>query len=218
MDRDTHYTYWGRVRTDTHYTYWGRVRTQTHTTLTEVGYGHRHTLHILRQQGHFISLLSFLKKRKVSQMCNYSRVSLIVINWNGQNHHKNGVHFQCKMFVCFKNLRKARHKNMKYPQEAQKAGKIFLTKLQTFFGIVKYIRWLKVRLQDSTRAINLTSCREINWAERDLHNSMRMEKINLSAIMWSLRICQNCSQKVNIPNTETLLYSIACTCRHYYCC
>jgi len=50
------------------------------------------------------------------------------------------------------------------PQKARKAGKLFLTKLQTFFGSVKYVRWLKemmkVGLQESviaysTRAINL---------------------------------------------------------------
>jgi hypothetical protein len=42
---------------------------------------------------------------------------------------------------------------MKYPQKAQKAGKLFLTKLQTVFGSVKYIRQLKemmkVGLQES---------------------------------------------------------------------
>ena len=42
---------------------------------------------------------------------------------------------------------------MKYPQKERKAGKLFLTKLQTFFGNVKYIRWLKemmkVGLQES---------------------------------------------------------------------
>ena len=73
---------------------------------------------------------------------------------------------------------------------------------------------MKVGLQESviaysTRAINLNSCPEINWAESDLHSSVRMEKATLSATVWSCPICQNCSQKVNIPNTETLLYNVA---------
>ena len=156
MDIDTLHIWTHTTHTDTgtHYTYGQTLHTWTQTYTTHMDTdGHRHTLHILRQQGDFISLPSVCKERKVSQICNYSRVSLIVINWNGQNHHKQWSPFQCKMFVCFKNLWKVKHKIMTHPQKARKAGKLFLTKLQTFFGSVKYIRWwkemMKVGLQES---------------------------------------------------------------------
>ena len=107
MDIDTLHIWTHTTHTDTgtHYTYGQTLHTWTQTYTTHMDTdGHRHTLHILRQQGDFISLPSVCKERKVSQICNYSRVSLIVINWNGQNHHKQWSPFQCKMFVCFKNL------------------------------------------------------------------------------------------------------------------